>query len=74
MSKCQDCEHFIGFDGISELWTMCNLIGDFKGSKKSCPHFKKKITKKDLLKEIKLLDAFLVEKGLAEEFVRWKNG
>ena len=72
-NRCTDCQHFIGYDGVNELWTYCNLLGDFKGSKKDCKHFKKRITKSDLLREIKLLDAFLVEKGLAEEFVRWKN-
>ena len=51
-SICINCEYFYGYDGITEIWTGCSLIGEFKGGKKKCHDFKKKITKEDLLKEI----------------------
>ena len=55
MGECKDCRYFIGFDGVNELWTYCNLLGDFKGSKKDCQHFEKKVTRMDLLNEIQEL-------------------
>lgn len=41
-SICTQCEHFYGYDGITEIWTGCNLIGDFKGVKEDCKHWKSK--------------------------------
>ena len=55
MGECKDCRYFIGFDGVNELWTYCNLLGDFKGSKKDCQHFEKKVTRMDFLNEIQEL-------------------
>lgn len=46
--NCANCIHFLGFDGIGELWTGCTLFGDFKGTKKDCNMFK---SRKDVSKE-----------------------
>ena len=37
------------------MWVSCHLHGDFKVKKTSCPNFKKKVTKLDLLREIRQL-------------------
>ena len=47
---CITCYHFMGFDGIGELWTSCNLLGDFKGSHKGdCKKWESKNKPKLLL-------------------------
>ena len=53
--NCQNCQHFTGIDGVGEMWISCNLHGDFKVQQRNCPNFKKKVTKLDLLREIRQL-------------------
>lgn len=50
--KCsRDCEHFNGWDGITELWTDCDVHGMFKGVKEDCEDFNKKLSCRDLLRQ-----------------------
>lgn len=37
------------------MWISCSIHGDFKVKKTSCPNFKKKVTKLDLLRQIRQL-------------------
>lgn len=53
--SCTECQHFYGIDGVGEMWISCSIHGDFKVKKTSCPDFKKKVTKLDLLREIRQL-------------------
>ena len=53
--SCTECQHFYGIDGVGEMWISCSIHGDFKVKKTSCPNFKKKVTKLDLLREIRQL-------------------
>ena len=56
MIDCSKCRYFYGYDGVGELWTGCSIHGDFKGQKRDCNHFEKKVTKSDLLKQIQSLE------------------
>ena len=85
MIDCSKCRYFYGYDGVGELWTGCSIHGDFKGQKRYCNHFEKKVTKSDLLNKIQSLekeneqlkkardksDKFIVKKGLEIEFLEW---
>lgn len=74
-----------GFFGLP-LTCECRIYGETEG-RKNCSKFKKRITKSDLLnkiqsleneneqlrKEVKNRSAFIIDKGLGDTFVRWKN-
>lgn len=60
---CSDCKYFCGYDGINEIWTSCDKIGDFKGVKKFCHDFEKYVTYEELEKEVERLKKIILELG-----------
>ena len=53
---CLYCKYFIAFDGVTELWTECDLYGSFEGSKIDCKDWKRKFSKSDLRRKIRALE------------------
>ena len=71
MIDCSKCRYFYGYDGVGELWTGCSIHGDFKGQKRYCNHFEKKVTKSDLLNKIQSLENTIL--SLENEVTRQNN-
>ena len=50
---CLYCKYFIAFDGVTELWTECDLYGSFEGSKVECEDWKPRVTMDGLKRKVR---------------------
>ena len=70
--ECSNCRYFIAFDGITELWTDCNLHGNFEGSKDNCEDWKPRVTMDGLKRKVRRQEVVIDKqrKVIKEQLVR----